>query len=76
MEVLDKMGVSKMLGVSIRQVDNLRTEKGLPWMQVGSLVRFSREAVEAWLAQQTQTKTQERQQDAGTGSNDDQKAEA
>ena len=43
--------VADLLKCSVRTVNYLRTNSGLPCVKLGRLVRFSREAVEAWLAE-------------------------
>lgn len=44
-----KKDVADFLKVSIRQVDYLREKFGLPFVKVGSLIRFRPEEVEAWV---------------------------
>lgn len=41
--------VADLLKCSPRTVNYLRTNSGLPCVKLGRLVRFSREAVQAWL---------------------------
>lgn len=41
--------VADLLKCSVRTVNYLRTNDGLPCVKLGRLVRFSREAVQAWL---------------------------
>ncbi|MGN1273749.1 MAG: helix-turn-helix domain-containing protein [Thermoguttaceae bacterium] len=41
--------VAKLLKCSPRTVNYLRTNSGLPCVKLGRLVRFSSEAVQAWL---------------------------
>lgn len=41
--------VADLLKCSVRTVNYLRTNDGLPCVKLGRLVRFSRDAVEAWL---------------------------
>lgn len=48
-ESLTKKEVADLLKCSVRSVDSLRTNDGLPCVKLGRLVRFSREAVQAWL---------------------------
>lgn len=48
---LTKKEVADLLKCSVRTVDSLRTNDGLPCVKLGRLVRFSKEQVEAWLAE-------------------------
>ena len=41
--------VADLLKCSVRTVNYLRTNDGLPCVKLGRLVRFSRDAVQAWL---------------------------
>ena len=59
-KLLDKKGASEMLGVSIRTIDTLRKQKGLPHCFVGGQVRFSELELSEWVkTQQTRTKSTE-----------------
>lgn len=49
--LIDKPSVAKMLGCSVRQVDYLRKES-LPFIMVGSLVRFDVQQVRKWISRQ------------------------
>lgn len=48
-ESLTRKEVADLLKCSVRSVDSLRKNYGLPCVKLNRLVRFSREAVEAWL---------------------------
>ena len=50
--VLNKKDVAELLGCSVRQVDILRANGGLPFYRFGNLVRFSRESVQGWMKAQ------------------------
>ena len=50
--VLTKKDVAELLGCSVRQVDILRANGGLPFYRFGSLVRFSRDSVREWMRAQ------------------------
>ena len=49
MELLDKQGVSKLLGVSPITIDRLRAGGKLPFRRIGKLIRFLPEDVEAFI---------------------------
>lgn len=49
---LTKRDVAGLLGCSVRQVDILRANGGLPFYRFGNLVRFSRESVLEWMKAQ------------------------
>lgn len=69
MEILDKKQLAKLLNVSVRQIDFLRAEKGLPWLSFGALVRFDRSEVETWL-EGRRRKGSPNQQEQDTESNE------
>ncbi len=52
--LIGKKEVAEMLGCSVRQVDNLREKKGLPWLYLGTSVRFRPDAVSDWILKQEQ----------------------
>ena len=52
---LTKQEVAEMLNCSIRQVDYLRENYGLPWMCFGETIRFDANDLQAWLESQKQT---------------------
>lgn len=51
---LTKKDVAVLLGCSVRQVDILRANGGLPFYRFGNLVRFSRVSVLEWMKAQEQ----------------------
>lgn len=53
--LLDKQGVADFLNVSYRTVDTLRFAHGLPFIKIGSQIRFSLDAVNRWIDQKTNT---------------------
>ena len=53
--VIGKKECAQLLGCSIRQVDYLRENYGLPWVRFGKMVKFLREDVEQWIEAQKQT---------------------
>ena len=48
-ELIDKRGLAKKLGVSIRSIDVLMKDKGLPYFKIGRVVRFKVDEVNKWL---------------------------
>jgi len=50
MEYLNVNDVAEMLKCSVRTVHSLRASEGLPFVKLGRLVRFPKEAVLDWLA--------------------------
>ena len=48
-EFLNVQEVADLLKCSVRTVNYLRTNEGFPCVKLGRLVRFSRDAVQAWL---------------------------
>lgn len=52
--LIGKQEVAKMLGCSVRQVDNLRKKRGLPFLLLESAVRFRPEDIERWIAERMQ----------------------
>jgi len=55
MATLTKQEVAEYLGVSVRAVDYLRQNEGLPCLKMGRLVRFPSQKLEEWVNQHTQT---------------------
>ena len=49
--LIGKRGVAEILGCSVRQVDYLR-KRSLPYIMVGSLVRFDVQQVRKWISRQ------------------------
>lgn len=49
--LVDKTNIAQFLGVSKRQIDNLRKE-GLPFIKLGRLVRFDLNSVHKWIQEQ------------------------
>lgn len=47
-KLLDKKQVAEMLGCCQRSVDNLRTTAGLPFHNIGRLVKFDEQEVRSW----------------------------
>lgn len=52
--LIGKKEVAEMLDCSVRQVDYLRKEDGLPFVQIGVCVKFRPEAVTAWILKREQ----------------------
>lgn len=52
--LIGKKEVAEMLDCSVRQVDYLRKEDGLPFVQIGVCVKFRPEAVIAWILKREQ----------------------
>lgn len=48
-ELVSKKAVAAMLDCSVRQIDYLRANEGLPHVLVGSLVKFNPRRIEQWL---------------------------
>jgi len=48
-EYLDTRELAEWLGVSVRTVANLRQRRVIPYVKLGRVVRFKRDAVEAAL---------------------------
>ena len=48
-EYMSKTEVAVYLGCSLRQIDYLRENHGLPWFSQGSAVRFSVRDVDNWV---------------------------
>ena len=46
--LLSKKDVAAMLGCCQRSVDNLRTTAGLPFHNIGRLVKFDEQEVRSW----------------------------
>lgn len=55
MEFLDVRDVAELLKCSTRTVHSLRSNEGLPFVKLGRLVRFPKQAVEEWLAGRLKT---------------------
>lgn len=53
-KLLDKSAVSRMLGVSQRQVDVLRQRDGMPWVQLGRRVLFDPAKIVKWIESKTE----------------------
>lgn len=51
-----KSEVAKILGCSVRMVDVLRSNHGLPCLKIGALIRFDPESVKAWAFEQAETR--------------------
>ena len=51
--ILTKKEVAKKLRVSVRTIDNLRKNHGLPCVIMGGLIRFIEEEIDAWLRNQS-----------------------
>lgn len=47
--LLTREGVAKLLSCSLRKVDYLREQDGLPCIKIGALVRFDQDDVLRWL---------------------------
>lgn len=47
-QLLSKADVAKMLGCCTRSVDYLRAKSGLPFHNIGRLVRFDEQEVRSW----------------------------
>lgn len=54
-EFLTVKQVAELLQCSVRTVNELRAKNGLPCVKLGRLVRFSKEQVQAWLAEKQKT---------------------
>ncbi|RJQ26239.1 MAG: DNA-binding protein [Peptococcaceae bacterium] len=54
-EILTKAELAKLLKVTQRTIDRLRTE-GLPCFKVGNAVRFNRKKVLKWFEEQEKNK--------------------
>lgn len=50
--LIGKPAVAKMLGCSVRLVDDLRKKKNLPAIRIGGLVKFDPLAIARWRQQQ------------------------
>lgn len=48
-KLIDKRAAAALLSCSLRQVDYLRENYGLPWIRLGELVKFDRDQVQEWL---------------------------
>ena len=53
--LIDKKEAALILCCSLRQVDYLRENYGLPWVRLGATVKFDRAKVQEWLEAQQQT---------------------
>lgn len=58
-EYMSKSEVAAYLGCSLRQIDYLRENHGLPWFSQGNAVRFSVRDIQEWI---------EERKHAGSGS--------
>lgn len=47
--LLDKKRVAELMGISSITLDRLRTKGDLPYRQIGGLVRFTQEDIEAYI---------------------------
>ena len=47
-KLLDKKQVAEMLGCCTRNIDNLRAKSGLPYHNIGRLVKFDEQEVRSW----------------------------
>lgn len=54
-KLLDKRGAAELLGVSVRTVDTLRKQRGLPFCFVGGQVRFNELELSEWVKTQQPT---------------------
>ena len=52
MQFLKKNEVAKLLQCSPRQVDYLKKYKGLPYVEIGGLIRYDLESVKYWALNQ------------------------
>ncbi len=55
--LLDVGGAAELLGVSKATVNKLMKSNGLPFMKIGKLVRFNRQAVLDWALAKTKSQT-------------------
>lgn len=55
MATFTKQEAAEYLGVSVRAVDYLRQNDGLPCLKIGRLVRFPVDKLEKWVNDHTQT---------------------
>lgn len=54
-EFLTVQEVADLLKCSVRTVIDLRKKDGLPYVKLNRLVRYSKEQVQAWLAEKQKT---------------------
>ena len=54
-KLLDKKSAAALLGVSVRTVDTLRKQKGLPFSCIGGQVRFNELELSEWVKAQQPT---------------------
>lgn len=52
--LLTKRDVAELLGISIRTVDKWVSRREIPFVRVGSLVRFERSAIDSWITRHRQ----------------------
>lgn len=52
--LIGKKEVAEMLDCSVRQVDYLRKEDGLPFLQIGVCVKFRPEDIDRWIEKRIQ----------------------
>lgn len=55
MATMTKQEAAEFLGVSVRAVDYLRQNDGLPCLKMGRLVRFPVDKLQKWVDDHTQT---------------------
>ena len=61
--LIGKKQVAEMLGCSVRQIDSLRKEYGLPFVRLGVSVKFRPEAVQAWILKREQGDVSEQEEE-------------
>lgn len=61
--LIGKKQVAEMLGCTIRTVDHLRKDDGLPFVQIGACVKFRPEAVQAWILKREQGDVSEQEEE-------------
>ena len=54
MTYVTKAEISKNLAASPRTIDTWKAKHGLPYIRIGQVVRFEREACELWMKSQEQ----------------------
>jgi excisionase family DNA binding protein len=52
-QYLNSQELAELLGVSVRTIVNLRRRRQIPYIQMGHIIRYGREAVEAAMKSHT-----------------------
>ena len=55
--LITKKGLAELTTLSIKQIDRMRKDEGLPFLQIGRLVKFHPQTVVAWIVKNYQPKT-------------------